>query len=235
MRLSSPVALHSSFILGSLAAVILIAAAQGRGGKPPADPHASGRLIAPPGGDEVAYCDGCHKTGCSVPHPERVKLSWPARGRTVLDAQGAVTCGSCHTRGFRGRADAFLARDQKGLCATCHFGAHQLSNAHTSSQKCEACHAHSAAFLAHTTPVETRAMRQSVNSECLRCHYDGPVTHPIGIPNTKRKAPDLPLAADGNITCVTCHVGHDQRNLFGAMLRKDNHRGGLCLSCHDDL
>jgi predicted CXXCH cytochrome family protein len=74
-----------------------------------------------------------------------------------------------------------------------------------------------------------------MNRECLRCHFDGPITHPLGIPNKFKKAPDLPLSSDGNITCVTCHFGHDQQNKYGNLLRKDNKHGGLCLSCHDDL
>ncbi len=78
-------------------------------------------------------------------------------------------------------------------------------------------------------------MKTGIDTECIRCHYDGPVTHPVGIPNTKKQAPDLPLSADGKITCVTCHVGHSQQDRFGMLLRKDNRKGGLCLSCHDDL
>jgi predicted CXXCH cytochrome family protein len=212
---------------------LLLAAAQETRVK--TDPHADGKVNLPAGASEVAYCNGCHGTGCPVAHPELVKMNWQANGRTVLGVQGEITCGSCHTRGFRHRSDAFLARDQKGLCNNCHFGSHAISNIHTSSQSCEACHLKSQELLAHATPVETRAMKPGVDSECLRCHYEGPVTHPVGIPNTKKKAPDLPLSSDGKITCVTCHVGHQQQDVFGAMLRKDNRRGGLCLSCHDDL
>jgi predicted CXXCH cytochrome family protein len=57
----------------------------------------------------------------------------------------------------------------------------------------------------------------------------------VGVPNKKKKAADLPLSPEGNITCVTCHIGHKQQDRFGMMLRKDNRRGGLCNSCHDDL
>jgi predicted CXXCH cytochrome family protein len=200
-----------------------------------ADPHAQGKLVPPAGASEVTFCTGCHKTGCTMPHPELVKLTWAAQGRVVLGIQGEITCGSCHTRGFRHRSDAFLARDAKGLCANCHSGAHALSNPHASNQPCETCHTKSEAQLAHATPVETRLLKADLDSECMRCHYDGPVTHPIGIPNTKKKAPDLPLSADGKIICITCHIGHKQTDRFGVLLRKDNRKGGLCLSCHDDL
>lgn len=218
-----------------LTGLLLFAAAQGNGAKPGADPHAAGRVALPPGASEVVYCDSCHKTGCPVPHPELVKLTWPASGRVMLGVQGEITCGTCHTRGFRHPADAFLARDQRGLCNNCHYRAHALSNAHTSSQRCETCHTSPQSVLAHATPVEARTMKTGIDTECIRCHYDGPVTHPVGIPNTKKQAPDLPLSADGKITCVTCHVGHSQQDRFGMLLRKDNRKGGLCLSCHDDL
>ena len=212
---------------------LLIAAAQETGRK--ANPHATGKVNLPSGASEVLYCNGCHKQGCPAPHPELVRMRWQANGRAVLGANGEITCGSCHTRGFRHRADAFLARDQKNLCNNCHFASHAISNAHSSDQKCDACHTKPKVELAHATPVETRVLKTGVDSECLRCHYDGPVTHTIGIPNTKKKAPDLPMSSDGKITCITCHIGHNQQNRFGVMLRKDNRRGGLCLSCHDDL
>ncbi|HLK57416.1 MAG TPA: cytochrome c3 family protein [Chthonomonadaceae bacterium] len=233
MRLPIRGTLPAVIVAACLTILLLLAAAQEPEKKP--DPHASGRIAAPPGADEVTYCNSCHKTGCTVPHPERVKQTWAAQGRVVLDAQGNITCGSCHTHSFRHRSDAFLARDQKGLCNNCHYGAHAISDVHTTNQKCETCHTRSQAALAHATPVETHAIKVGVDTECLRCHYDGPVTHPIGIPNTKKKAPDLPLSAEGNITCVTCHIGHKQQDRFGVLLRKDNRRGGLCLSCHDDL
>jgi predicted CXXCH cytochrome family protein len=78
-------------------------------------------------------------------------------------------------------------------------------------------------------------MVASINGECLRCHFDGPITHPVGIKNTKKNAPDLPLGADGTITCVTCHFGHSNQDIHGGLLRKPNKHGELCLSCHDDL
>jgi predicted CXXCH cytochrome family protein len=233
MRLPQRWTLFGAALAALITGLLLLATAQEPDKK--ADPHATGKVNLPAGASEVAYCAGCHKTGCPVPHPELVKMTWPAQGRAVLGVQGEITCGSCHTRGFRHRADAFLARNQKGLCGNCHYGAHALSNAHSSGKRCETCHTKSEAQLAHATPVEVRQLKTAVDSECLRCHYSGPVTHPIGVPNTKKKAPDLPLSADGKITCITCHVGHKDADRFGVLLRKDNRKGGLCLSCHDDL
>jgi predicted CXXCH cytochrome family protein len=220
------------FFVVPAAIIASILAAGGAGDQ--SDPHSTGKLVAPAGANEVAYCDSCHKTGCPAPHPEGVRLTWAARGRTVLDAAGNLTCGSCHTRRFRSRENAFLARDQKGLCEDCHFAAHAVSNVHTISRNCGACHAHPVAA-GQPGSALVRAMQANVDSECRRCHYDGPITHPVGVPNSKDKAPDLPLAANGAITCVTCHVGHQQEDKFGSLLRADNRRGGLCLKCHDDL
>jgi predicted CXXCH cytochrome family protein len=168
-----------------------------------------------------------------MPHPERVPVPWTISGRANLDS-GQVTCSSCHTTGFKGRGDAFLARDQKGLCSNCHYGQHVLPNAHPFGTPCESCHTAPKASLVAGNPV-CAAMVGSIDGECLRCHYDGPITHRVGIPNTKIKAPELPLSRDGKITCVTCHYGHSNQNPFGVLLRKNNHRGGLCLSCHNDL
>ena len=108
-------------VLSSLILAILAWADQP--GKPgQANPHAEGKISTPAGSSEVAYCSSCHKSGCSVPHPELVKVSWPTKGRVVLGVQGEVTCGSCHTPGFRKRSVAFLARDQKGLYSGARAG-----------------------------------------------------------------------------------------------------------------
>jgi len=200
---------------------------------PPADPHAKGMVAVPPGTNEVAYCTKCHTAGCPMPHVERVAVNWQVNGRVNL-ANGAVTCSSCHTPGFRHAGDAFLARDQKGLCSTCHYGTHDLPNAHPFGTPCDSCHTVPKANLVAGNPVCQR-MTPGIDGECLRCHFDGPITHPVGIPNTKKAAPDLPLSQDGKITCITCHVGHSTQDKFGQLLRKSNRRGGLCLSCHDDL
>jgi predicted CXXCH cytochrome family protein len=196
-------------------------------------PHLGGGIIAPPGIDEVAYCDKCHTTGCPMPHPEHRAVTWPVNGKLTL-SNGMVTCSSCHTPGFRHRTDAFLARDQKGLCSPCHYGAHVLPNAHPFGTPCSSCHTEPKVTLVAGQP-KSAVMVDSINGECLRCHYDGPITHPVGIPNTKKAAPDLPLGKAGDITCVTCHYGHSDQNANGNLLRKNNKRGGLCLSCHDDL
>lgn len=233
MRLPIRWSLPATVLAALATGLLLLAAAQETNGK--ADPHAAGKVNLPPNTSEVVYCRSCHKTGCPVPHPELVKMNWPPRGRVVLGVVGETTCGTCHSRGFRHRSDAFLARDQKGLCNNCHYGDHALTNTHTTNQRCETCHTGTQSQLAHAAPAAAHAMQVGVDTECLRCHYDGPVTHPVGIPNKKKPAPDLPLSTDGKITCITCHIGHSQQNRFGVLLRKDNRRGGLCLSCHDDL
>ena len=198
------------------------------------NPHLDGQVSAPAGRDEVAYCCKCHTTGCPMPHPEHVAVGSPIDRHVNLPG-GTISCSSCHTRGFRRhRADAFLAQDQKGLCSVCHYGSHSLPNAHPFGTPCESCHTapRNALIAGH---LASRNMRGDINAECLRCHFDGPITHPVGIKNTKKEAPDLPLAPDGTITCVTCHFGHSNQNQNTQLLRVNNRRGGLCLKCHDDL
>ncbi len=212
-----------------------IAAAGARKPAENANPHAAGSVRVPRGTSEVAYCKGCHPSGCSAPHPELVKMDWAGRGKVVLDDRGEITCGSCHTPGFKSRSEAFLARDQKGLCCNCHYGSHAISDAHKSNRPCASCHADIKLPGSNVGPSQSHVMKTDIDTECLRCHYDGPITHPIGLPNKFKKASDLPLSADGKITCITCHVGHDQQDRFGNLLRKSNRHGGLCLSCHDDL
>lgn len=145
----------------------------------PANPHPSGTAIAPPGTDEVAYCSKCHTSGCPMPHVEHAAVVWPVNGRTHL-ANGKVTCSSCHTPGFKRRSDAFLARDQKGLCSPCHYGSHALPNAHPFGTPCQSCHTAPKASLVAAS-VAAKGMVTSINGECLRCHYDGPITHPVGV------------------------------------------------------
>jgi len=217
-------------VVASTAAVLAVLTALAQQ-KAPADPHETGKLVAG-NADEVRYCTKCHTSGCTMPHAEGVAVTWRTDGPAYL-ANGNVTCGSCHSQGFRHRGDAFLARNQKGLCSNCHVGAHTIQSAHPYSTRCASCHVASRADL--DAMRNTSAMVATINAECLRCHYDGPVSHPVGVPNTKNKAPDLPLAKDGSITCVTCHTGHSNQNKFGQLLRVSNRRGGLCLKCHDDL
>lgn len=168
-----------------------------------------------------------------MPHAEGVAVKWATRGKVNLQ-NGAVTCSSCHTPGFRRRSEAFLARDQKGLCSNCHFGDHVLPNAHPFGTPCDSCHTQPKVKL-QADPKIAHSMVAGVSGECLRCHYDGPVSHPVGMKNSKTPAPDLPLGPGGTITCVTCHFGHSDQNKNGQLLRKNNRRGDLCLSCHSDL
>ena len=215
---------------GVFASGILLAQAQDSGGQ---NPHLSHPLVAPAGVDEVSFCMKCHTSGCTLPHPERAPVNWQINGKAAL-ASGGVTCGSCHSPGFRNRSDAFLARDQNGLCTDCHYGQHELPNAHPFATPCASCHTASKQTLSAQNPA-TQNMVVGMNSECLRCHYDGPISHPVGMKNSKKPATDLPLGSDGTITCITCHFGHDRQTTNPYLLRKNNKHGALCLSCHDDL
>ena len=53
-----------------------------------------------------------------------------------------------------------------------------------------------------------------------------------GIPPKGAVPPQLPLSADGKITCATCHFLHGEPGAGEAFCRIDNRKGALCLSCH---
>ncbi len=221
-------------LLGITVSFMLVALYQANGQAAPAgNPHNSGGIRVPPGMDEVAFCMKCHTSGCTMPHPEHVGMGWPAQGRANLPG-GVVSCSSCHTPGFHRRVDAFVAADQKTLCSVCHYGPHALPDAHSFGSPCGACHTAPRSQLALGHPAASN-LTGNIDPQCLRCHFDGAITHPVGIKNTKKPAPDLPLGKDGTITCVTCHFGHNDQNRNGQLLRANNRHGGLCLKCHDDL
>ena len=104
---------------------------------------------------------------------------------------------------------------------------------HRPEAACTACHtAEQAALTADPAAARTTLLAPDVEARCYACHDEGP-SHHTGIAPRKPVPVSLPLSSTGRITCGTCHFVHGDHNSFGAYLRLDNARGGLCLSCHE--
>jgi hypothetical protein len=106
-------------------------------------------------------------------------------------------------------------------------------NVHRRDGDCRACHTADAAALNADVAAAKTALAGDLEARCLPCHGDQGPSHRTGMRPKKSVPPDLPLAADGTIGCATCHFMHGENDAFGDFLRRDNRRGGLCLSCHE--
>ena len=98
--------------------------------------------------------------------------------------------------------------------------------------------------------------KKDIYTLCTSCHR-APVAHPIDIAPRRGIAGNLPLDADGTMTCITCHAPHSTPNASGSyvgrtlfvklrdtafpflpgrfrtyFLRVPNSRGELCERCH---
>jgi hypothetical protein len=105
-------------------------------------------------------------------------------------------------------------------------------NVHRPDANCRTCHTADRAAL-QASPARARtALIPDLEATCNRCHGDQGPSHKTGMPPKTPVPALLPLAADGKVTCATCHFMHGEDNRFGDFIRIDNHRGKLCLTCH---
>lgn len=105
-------------------------------------------------------------------------------------------------------------------------------NVHRTDSDCRGCHTAERDTLERDRLAARALLAADLEARCIVCHDEGP-SHHTGI-RPKKPVPDtLPLSAEGLITCATCHFVHGEQNPFGAFLRVDNGRGGLCLTCHE--
>lgn len=58
-------------------------------------------------------------------------------------------------------------------------------------------------------PYATMNFRKDIYSLCASCHKL-PVAHPVDIAPGRGRGKELPLDADGSMTCITCHNPHGQ-------------------------
>jgi doubled CXXCH motif protein len=104
-------------------------------------------------------------------------------------------------------------------------------NVHRPDADCNTCHSVGRDRL-EGNPEARTLLAADLEERCILCHDEGP-SHHTGILPRKPVPATLPLSEEGLITCATCHFVHGQPNPYGAFLRIDNSRGGLCLTCHE--
>lgn len=87
---------------------------------------------------------------------------------------------------------------------------------------------------------------EGVQSLCLGCHNESegiiPIdlmkTHPVGMKPNKVKVPADALAADGSLTCTSCHDPHPANSNYKYLRAKDvpksSQIGKFCAVCHGD-
>jgi len=95
---------------------------------------------------------------------------------------------------------------------------------------CNHCHA--------VVGVKSRGlMRKPVNQICSECHRMSGALHPVDIDPAITIPADLPLDANGLLTCATCHNIHRSRldpvsGRKTMYLRRDGPTRALCEACH---
>lgn len=95
------------------------------------------------------------------------------------------------------------------------------------------CHTADATLLSAHRDAAAAALVPDLEAVCSRCHADEGPSHRTGMAPKRPVPASLPLAADGTITCATCHFMHGEATTAESFERIDNRRGQLCLTCHD--
>lgn len=101
-----------------------------------------------------------------------------------------------------------------------------------SEMRCLVCHTDDAPALARDPAAAREALAPDLEDRCNACHADEGPSHKTGVAPHGAVPAALPLAADGTISCATCHFVHDEPSPGECFTRIDNSRGALCLTCH---
>lgn len=127
---------------------------------------------------------------------------------------------------------------------------------HTS--ECGSCHIDAlesksdSTFLSKNLPVDLAKFNKDGVEMCSSCHNPNE-GHKVGLEIDFPVPPDLPLSAENDISCLTCHYTHGQlesdrpqasfsfmdrltdseRLHKSFLLRRNNSDGELCLTCHN--
>lgn len=192
-------------------------------------------------GDLNVLCVSCHVTDrghhpTGLPPPPFMLADIKASKLKVpLDAQGRITCYTCHDNGCVTGKQRMRERHydrvnlKNDLCWICHRrDEFSRINPHVEDPKlCVRCH--------EAPPIPGQARLMTIpKMVCLQCHEVKP--HPasadhLRAPSAKVK-PDgsLPLGPGDEVTCVTCHDPHAQQETSFKRLRTPS--GELCGRCH---
>jgi len=175
-------------------------------------------------------CDFCHDVS-GKEHPANADqlLRLPAglpRGR-----DGSVTCGTCHDPHGTDTTVHFL---RPGYVEALEAGRYVNPHGGTDYSSCLACHA--------AMSPRGEEMRRNLRYRgddlqiCLSCHGAMDSCHPILVKpgSAMNPGPDLPLSADGKITCRTCHDATPQGGSGVAIRarREGQPVNAVCFRCH---
>ncbi len=176
-------------------------------------------------------CDFCHNVR-GKSHPMNVDPLKSLPPDLPKGRKGELICGSCHDP--HGTPDTlhFLRRQYvEFLESGRYFNPHIVSN----YRGCTACHGD----VSKESAVMSKNRRYGGDDLqiCLSCHGTMEPDHPVLVKLSPSMKPgkDLPLTADGKISCLTCH---DPTPCNGKGMRMRGRKGGeagndLCFQCHD--
>ncbi|MBI5418410.1 hypothetical protein HZA55_10805 [Candidatus Poribacteria bacterium] len=176
-----------------------------------------------------SLCDFCHNV-IKKNHPLNVDDTISPPAELPRDAEGNVTCATCH--------------DPHGSTETVHYlrkeyvlslEEEKFINPHFSKTHCTACH------LTNPKPDDTKdtvdyKYKGNFNALCNSCHGASANIHPVDIvPPPDMKVPsEFPLNKEGKITCITCHDAGFVNRSVKYLLRGDyTEVNELCYKCHD--
>ena len=193
-------------------------------------------------------CTACHAGAAEASHPVGFVPSRPLPDAFPLDAEGVMTCSTCHDPNAGTPGLLRAAADGGHICLSCHetaffadlpdpvrvfmFAGHldtrggSIAGIDAFSLRCMVCH----------TDRGPTTVRTASTSNTLQ--YDaGSNNHSIGAKYTEATRyggyesmatlPDEILLPEGRVGCVSCHVPYSREHG-----RPPHTRNGLCLTCH---
>ncbi len=104
----------------------------------------------------------------------------------------------------------------------------QKTGFHDFSGKCDDCHL--------TTPKKGKApiFRNDISFLCNQCHQEIiDISHPVGMKPSMAVPSVYPLDWKGNLTCISCHIVHEDNIKSGKFLLRTPLLGEVfCRECH---
>ena len=201
----------------------------------------TGRLVA----TQEQLCARCHQQALQLSHPSGFVPRHDPPKAFPLDADGRLTCSTCHDVHAPSPERLRRRAEGEGLCLGCHRPDF-FQEMKDRGRSLEA----TGHLPAASTPSPFAPDRASAN--CMGCHEDhadraatghggGPANHPIGMDYREARRrqgvykpvsrlPRHVLLPGGKVSCVSCHRGYSRRHGTLAVANKGSE---LCLSCHD--